>query len=291
VRVFLVLVVVTAGCLPVIDVPPPPTCDASDAGTSTPRGRSVLVGEPALVIISRSASECPVVVDGVAVQAKVTDSQQQPLAADVTGPFARGRFISAEVRFTPTRPGVYGVEATFDPDLGTGTNQVVAVQSMSAGTVLASLPASIPCVSEGLTSRGAWLCFTEVQGRGQVAVWRSGQALQAVTATGFQVVGDTVWVFNRGSLERFVDRGGDFLVREPDRVLVVDEVAQVTAQLVALDEQRLLRVLRCRYWNWKWKLSTSYRWRTNFIRSVSFTRECSSRWRTWWSTTSRRWCS
>jgi len=59
VRVFLVLVVVTAGCLPVIDVPPPPTCDASDAGTSTPRGRSVLVGEPALVIISRSASECP----------------------------------------------------------------------------------------------------------------------------------------------------------------------------------------------------------------------------------------
>jgi len=103
VRVFLVLVVVTAGCLPVIDVPPPPTCDASDAGTSTPRGRSVLVGEPALVIISRSASECPVVVDGVAVQAKVTDSQQQPLAADVTGPFSRGRFISAEVRFTPTR--------------------------------------------------------------------------------------------------------------------------------------------------------------------------------------------
>ena len=37
-----------------------------------------------------------------------------------------------------------------------------------------------------------------------------------------------------------------------------------------------------------WKLSTTHRWCTNFIRSISFTRECSSRWRTWWSTTSRR---
>jgi hypothetical protein len=241
-RVFLALVVITSGCLPVIDVPPPPTCDVSDAGTSTPRGRSVLVGEPALVIISRSAAECPVVVDGVAVQARVTDAQQRPLVADVAGPFSRGRFVSAEVRFTPTFPGVYGIEATFDPGLGTGTNQVVAVRSVSPGPVLGTLPSSVPCVSEGLTSRGTWLCFSEVQGRGQVAVWRSGQALQALSATGFQVVGDTVWVFNRGGLERFVDRGGDFLARDPDRVLGVDEVPQVTGQLVALDERRVLRV-------------------------------------------------
>lgn len=223
-----------AGCLPTIEITPPPTCDLADGGISTPSGRAVLVGEPTTVVLSRRGSSCPPSLD-VTLQATVTDASALPVVQMLAGPFARGNFVTAEVTFTPQTPGLHRVEATFDPSLGRAINEVLAVGRARFGERLASIDSAVECLTEDATSRGAWLCLEQRAGVSQVSFWRAGAQLQAIPAVAFDVAGDTVWVFGRGEVERFVDRGGDVLVREPDRVLQLDADLVPSDELVVVD--------------------------------------------------------
>jgi len=224
-----------AGCLPTVDFRPPPSCDVVDGGISTPGGRAVQVGEPVTVVLSRRSSSCPPSLD-VAVQAVVTDPSSASVTATVSGPFARGSFVTIEVTFTPLTPGVHRVEATFDPGLGRATNEVLAVGRSTFGARVASIDGAVDCLSDGATSRGAWVCLEQRAGLSQVSFWRSGAQLQAVPGVAFDVVGAVVWVFGRGEVERFVDRGGDVLVREPDRMLRLDADLMPSEELVVVDD-------------------------------------------------------
>lgn len=232
------LLFVVTGCLPTIDVSPPPVCDVGDAGISTPGGAAVSIDRPVTVITSRRAPTCPPTLD-VSLQATVTDPAALDVPFTLAGPFARGQFVSAEVTFTPTRPGLHRVEVTFDPSLGRATNEVLAVEPMRLGARVGAVDSTVRCQSEDVTPRGAWLCLES--GTSQVSVWRSGMQLQSFAAVGFARVDDVVWLFGRGSLERFVDRGGDVLVREPDALLKLD-VDLAEGDVVAIDRDAVLVV-------------------------------------------------
>ncbi len=148
------------------------------------------------------------------------------LASTVDGPFARGQFVTAEVQFTPVDEGLHRVQVDFSGGLGRGLNEVFAVRPTILGARLSTIGANVECLREDATSQGAWVCF-EANSR-LVSFWREGRRLQAIPARDFEVFDDVVWVFRPGELERFVDRGGDLLVREPDVILrpsAVDQLA------------------------------------------------------------------
>jgi len=237
VRWCLLLFVVT-GCLPTIDVSPPQVCDVGDAGVSTPGGAAVLIDQPLTVIASRRAPTCPPSLD-VTLQATVTDPASLELPSTLTGPFARGQFVSAEVTFTPRRAGLHSVQVTFDPSLGRATNEVLAVEPMRLGARVGSVDSTVRCQAEDVTPKGAWLCLES--GVSQVSAWRNGMQLQSFPAIGFARVDEVIWLFGRGSLERFVDLGGDVLVRQPDALLKLDvDLAQ--GELVAIDRDAVVVV-------------------------------------------------
>jgi hypothetical protein len=100
---------------------------------------------------------------------------------------------------------------------------------------------SVPCAEDGLTARGAWLCLAG----SQVTVWRDGMQLQALPASSFLVSGDVVWLLAPGQVERFVDFGGSFLVRQPDVALGFALTGTVLArgedELWAVAERRVTR--------------------------------------------------
>lgn len=232
------LLFVATGCLPTVDVSPPPVCDVGDAGISTPGGAAVLIDQPVTVIASRRSPTCPPSLE-VTLQATVTDALALELPSTLAGPFARGQFVSAEVSFTPRRPGLHSVQVTFDPALGRATNEVLAVEPMRLGVRVGSVDASVRCQAEDVTARGAWLCLETAASR--VSVWRGGMQLQSFAAVGFSRVDEVLWVFGRGTLERFEDLGGDVLVRSPDVLLKLDaDLAQ--GDLVAIDRDAVLVV-------------------------------------------------
>jgi hypothetical protein len=231
------VLVVAAGCLPTIDLEPPPRCDVFDGGISTPTGRAVFVGREATVIASRRAPTCPPG-DGVTALVRVTDPRSAVVEAAVEGPFVRGQFHGVEVRFTPTRPGPWRVDAVFEPALGRTVNEVMAIDVLEPGRRLASIPEGTPCVVEGATARGAMVCLSPQSA--SVSFWRAEQQLQAVPGVGFEVSGDAVFVFGAGQVERFVDVGGAFLRRVPDGLFVFDDTLRPIDAVAALDEDRLL---------------------------------------------------
>ncbi|MDP3502156.1 MAG: hypothetical protein Q8S33_17620 [Myxococcales bacterium] len=233
-RCLWLVVLVGAGCLPTVEVTPPPRCDVADGGISTPSGRAVLVGEPTTVVLSRRSASCPPSLD-VTLQATVTDASSLPVVQTLAGPFVRGNFVTAEVTFTPLTPGLHRVEATFDPALGRAVNEVLAVGRARFGERVASIDGAVECLTDDATSRGAWVCLEQRSGVSQVSFWRGSAQLQAIPAVAFDVVDDTVWVFGRGEVERFVDRGGDVLAREPDRVLRLDADLVPSDELVVVD--------------------------------------------------------
>lgn len=217
-----------SGCLPTIDVSPPPRCEA-DGGISTPSGRAVLIDEPTTVFLSRKAAQCPPPTE-VALSATVTDPTGSALPATLEGPFARGQFVTAEVRFTPVAEGLHRVQVDFAEGLGRATNDVFAVQRARLGQRLATIDGAVTCLREGATTQGAWVCLEPST---RVSFWRGEAQLQVVPADDVQLVGDVVWVIRAGELERFVDTGGSVLTRAPDAVLRPN-VAEPD-QLVAVD--------------------------------------------------------
>ncbi|MCU0696644.1 MAG: hypothetical protein MUC96_08960 [Myxococcaceae bacterium] len=231
------LVVVLAGCLPTIDLEPPPRCDVFDGGISTPSGRAVFVGRPTTVVASRRAPTCPPE-EGVTAQVRVTDPNLALVGAEIEGPFARGQFHGVEVRFTPTVPGPWRIDAVFEPALGRALNEVWAVDAFEPTMRLGAIPDEQRCATEGLTASGTVVCLAP-QGA-QVSFWRDGQQLQAVPGLGIDVRGNSVFVLGAGQVERFVDTGASFLRRVPDAPLAFDASLLPLDAVVAVDEERLL---------------------------------------------------
>lgn len=213
----LLLALGAVACLPTVDFSPPPTCDVPDGGVSTPSGRAALIGEEVTVISSRRSPACPPSLD-VTLQATVTDGAGTVVPSTVTGPFARGPFVTAEVRFTPSAPGPHQIEVTFDPRLGRATSQVLVVEAPSPGLPLGSIDATVECLADQVTRSGAWVCLGS---DAHVSFWRQGAQLQRVPAAAFEVRGDVVWSFSPDAVERFVDRGASVLPREPDALMAL----------------------------------------------------------------------
>ncbi|MDX2012744.1 MAG: hypothetical protein SFW67_21270 [Myxococcaceae bacterium] len=231
------LLLVLGGCLPTIDLEPPPRCDVFDGGLSTPSGRAVFVGRETMVVASRRAPTCPPA-EGVTAQVRVTDPAQALVPAEVEGPFVRGQFHGVEVRFTPTVPGPWRVDAVFEPALGRALNEVWAVEVFEPTMRRGAIPEEQRCAAEGLTAQGTMVCLS-FEGA-QVSFWRDGQQLQAVPGLAIDVRGDSVFVVGPGRVERFVDSGGAFLRRVPDVALTFDASLLPLDAVVALDEERLL---------------------------------------------------
>jgi hypothetical protein len=231
------------GCLPTIDLEPPPVCDVIDGGVSTPSGRAVFVGRPATVIASRRAPTCPPA-DGVTVQVRVTDPRLAVVDAGVEGPFIRGQFHAVDVRFTPDRPGPWRVDAVFEPELGRALNEVLAVQPFEPAVRRASLPDAEACAAEGATTSGTMACLGV--GTATVSFWRGGQQLQTVPGVGLEASGDAVFVFGVRQVERYVDVGGAFLRRVPDAPFVFDDALLPIDAVAAVNETRFLVASRGR---------------------------------------------
>jgi hypothetical protein len=209
-----------AACLPTVEVEQPERCDALDGGVSTPSGRAALLGAPITVISSRRSPLCPPSL-ALDVTTTVTDPLLRVIESELKGPFARGQFVSAEVSFTPVTPGLHRVEVSF-AQLGRATNEVLAVQAATLGPRLGTLDTSIDCQAEDVTASGAWICLERTGSSSTASFWRRGQQLQAVPAAQVQVIGNVVWLFRLGQLERFVDSGGSVLARDPNSILILD---------------------------------------------------------------------
>lgn len=231
------LALLGASCLPTVDFSPPPICEALDGGISTPSGRAALIDEPLTVVSSRRSPSCPPSLD-VTVQASVSDPAGLRVPVEVAGPFARGQFVTVELTFTPRSPGVHQVDAIFEPNLGRASSQVLAVEPPSLGRPLGAIDARVDCLRDQVTAAGAWVCLGP---DAQVSFWRQASLLQRVPATGVEVQGDVVWVFSPGGVERFLDRGGSVVPREPDTLLALGaDLARASVR--AIDQDAVLAV-------------------------------------------------
>ncbi len=228
-RVAWSLLLVTTACLPTIDRPAPTPCDLADAGVAAPP-EFLLAGREAVLERPFEALDC--LPEVVTATAEVRDADNLEVPATLALRRA-GRTAVASVRFTPSTPGPLSLTVTFEPTLRRTQRTWQVVQASQAGTARASI--AQPCVREGATGRGAWLCLESFS---QLSVWRGGQRLQALPALDVAARGDVVWVVGPGQLERFVDRGGAFLVREPDAAMPFD----VAGALLPVDDARFVLV-------------------------------------------------
>jgi hypothetical protein len=227
VRRVLALLLALSGCLPVVDQQPPQPCALVDAGVA-PLPEFLRVGRPAVLELAFEATSClPEVVFAVA-DVRDAENLEVPVAQTLR---RAGRTAVAALEFTPGRAGLLSVTVRFEPTLAVTSATLPVVAGPSAVGIASSI--AQPCVSEGITSRGAWVCQ---ESAAQVSVWRGGERLQALAALDVTVAGDDVWLRGPGRVERFVDRGGPFLSREPDVALLLsDEV-----RLLAAGEGRAL---------------------------------------------------
>jgi hypothetical protein len=195
---------VLAGCLPTVDVEPPRLCEAL-AVQPTP----ALIARDTVTTIDVPfiASDC--LPEGVTVTVDVLDSENLPVQFEVALEQS-GRSAIAHVELLPRHRGPLSIVAVFEPGLGRVVRSTVVVDSPAQSSFRETV--ETPCTVEALTTFGISLC----QRPNTVTAWRDGMLLQSLPALGMAVSGETVW---RIGPERFVDRGLDFLVREPDVAL------------------------------------------------------------------------
>lgn len=200
------------GCFPTVDVGPTGRCATIDgAGDVTPP--DVLVaGEQASFTLAVKSPGC-LPPDAWAL-AEVDAPNGRRVPAEVTFEPV-GNVARVTVTFTPPVAGAYQVAAWVEPSVGVA-RLAMGVARVAPVSLIGRV--EVPCAQEALTAQGAWVCLAGTR----VTVWRDGMQLQALPATGLAVSGDSLWLFAPGQVERFVDLGGSFLVREPDVALAFD---------------------------------------------------------------------
>lgn len=198
------ILVVLSGCLQTIDVEPPKVCE-------------VLPFRAMPKIIARDTTaplDVPFIADaclpeGVSATIEVFDEQNLPVLFSSTLEVG-GRSAIAHLEVLPRHVGELHVIVTFEPSLGRVVRSTLVVEPPPVAAFKPAIDGA--CDEEALTASGTWVCRLQ----NEVTVWRNGMLLQSLPATAMTAADDSVWLVAPGQLERFVDRGLDFLVRAPD---------------------------------------------------------------------------
>jgi len=191
-------------CLPTIDLDPPAICEVlpfTAPPAVIPRG---VVSELDVPLIVESCLPT-----GVTATVEIFDSENLPVQFE-SAVRSGGRSAIARLSVLPQRLGPLQIFVTFEPGLGRTTRTLFVAEP--ALPPLPDFGVATPCTTEALTTQGAWIC----QLASTITVWRDGMLLQTFPSLAMAARGDVVWIAGPTSLERFVDRGLDFLVREPD---------------------------------------------------------------------------
>ncbi len=194
-----------------VDCSPPPvtqTCvPAQSGGFGTGGGAAgepiFVTGMPAeLVLESFVSSTCE---PKWTVEGEVLDPQNLAVPAELSRLEGFGGMANARVRFTPQVPGSYLVTARFEPSIARVQRVVkVARNRLAAPTLIDALPFDPSvCRQVSRTLQGGVVC----QRGGTAIVVRSGAVLESFPDTTANVVGNTVWLVRRQTLERRVDTG------------------------------------------------------------------------------------
>lgn len=202
-----VLFLFATACLPTIDLDPPEICEVlpfTAPPSVIPRG---VVTELDVPLIS---DQC--VPTGVMATVEIFDSENLPVQFE-SAVRSGGRSAIAHLSVLPQRLGPLQIFVTFEPSLGRVTRTLFVAEP--ALPPMPDFSVATPCSREALTAHGAWVC----QLASTVTVWRDGMLLQTFPSLAMAARGDSVWIAGPGSLERFVDRGLDFFVRDPDVVM------------------------------------------------------------------------
>jgi hypothetical protein len=191
-------------CLPTVDFDPPAICEVLPfraPPSVIPRG---VVSELDVPLIDGNCLP-----SGVTANVEIYDSENLPVQFELDLRSA-GRSAIARLSVLPQRPGPLQIFVTFEPGLGRTTRTLFVAEP--ALPPLPDFSVATPCTTEALTTQGTWI----FQLASTITVWRDGMLLQTFPSLAMAARGDTVWIAGPTSLERFVDRGLDFLVREPD---------------------------------------------------------------------------
>lgn len=194
-------------CLPTIDLDPPAICEVlpfTAPPAVIPRG---VVSELDVPLIVESCLPT-----GVTATVEIFDSENLPVQFE-SAVRSGGRSAIARLSVLPQRLGPLQIFVTFEPGLGRTIRTLFVAEP--ALPPLPDFGVATPCTTEALTSQGAWIC----QLASTITVWRDGMLLQTFPSLGMAARGDVVWIAGPSALERFVDRGLDFLVREPDMAM------------------------------------------------------------------------
>ncbi len=97
--------------------------------------------------------------------------------------------LEVEFAFTPVESGLYQVELTFQPDLGTRRGRVIVPElaAVRVPTSLAVGPAG--CTGVSRLSTGEFLCVLN----DSATVWRAGQQVADFHGTAITAGGDAIW--------------------------------------------------------------------------------------------------
>lgn len=206
-----------AGCFPTVDVAPPDRCAEVPGADTVPAADVLLVGEEASVTLAVTANGCLPLHPSVLVEVDGPDGRRVPSTATLV---TEGRAARVTATFTPVAPGPHQVTAYVEPSVGVARRLVTAAR-LAPVSVAARVDA--PCARDAVTASGTWLCLAG----SEVTAWRGGMQLQALPASDVVVRGDVAWLLSPGQVERYVDRGGSFLVREPDAPLAFSADGEV----------------------------------------------------------------
>ncbi len=143
------------------------------------------------------------------VEVEVLDPDNEKVAASVTEPRRSGGNtvfdVSANVAFTPDRPGPWTVIVRFEPNIGRA-QQLVRTLDVRTDAGVREIPIALPanCQAWGLTASGTPVCTLALAtGDTQLAV--GGQRF---TGSAFAIEGDAIWALglDRVELTPSVDR-------------------------------------------------------------------------------------
>ncbi len=111
--------------------------------------------------------------------------------------------LEVEFSFTPTEPGLYQVNLTFQPDLGRKRGHIVVPElAMGAWTPVSTGMESCDEVSR---LADAFLCVSGTS----ASIWKAGQAVSRFQGKGVTVGGDAIWSVSPGGFVLRRDNAGN----------------------------------------------------------------------------------
>lgn len=190
-------VVLVVGC----GQAPPVDCSPSAINPGVPVIPVGLTGQPmSLTLRLQPAVICT---SGnprsTSVATTVINGENQPIAHQRTAPTSgTSQGYSTTVTFTPDSPGVYYLEASFEPALGTARAQLQVLRDASDAGPALQVMVSPPCLEIDLLGAFA-LCRRD---DGLTVIDGDGGVVLRAPARGFAASGDTAWWWDDGSLTR-----------------------------------------------------------------------------------------